>query len=819
MLAASQIIFWVVAQPKLSFPLNSQIPPVAVANKSFNFTFSPDTFSSISRIFYKLEKAPTWLHLDGSARTLFGMPSQQDVGDIHVRITAIDATGSLSQDINLVVLEQSLLRANENVLVQKISRTGHYSAPLTLLLYPQQSFALNFGPEVFSADKVGMQYYVQSAGRTPLPAWISFDADAISLSGTTPSLLTPQSSPQRFGFTLAASRVLGFSQAALDFEISVTNHILAFLNPFQNISGTAGDKIFVPPLTYGLQRDGKLLPLSAMKHSSSNQPDWLTLNEADLSLSGTIPSNSNGTSFKISVSDEMQNVATAQIQIIVNNRDPDLLLNVDLGLVYASIGVFFTYTFHTTDVANATYEIDLDPKAAWLWLFFNASNTTLFGTVPLNTTEVIINVSMTVQDNEETIRVEHLIISLQQANNGSDVAGPVPTTANSSTAENPEDMPSLSKTPKLVFIIIFPVLTGIAVFITIVFLTRRSCARRVGTNLTMTSMMETNISQDHSRNSQSSSGNIVVVTEGSQILEADSIEHGTTAPPPRLDLSWNIRTRPQNKCFLANDCYGQDTPTTRSSWEAMLLEVEGSNIGKETHSLERTSSVQASIQEMRDNDVLQSKSSTKQQHAPMEGSSNETHMQNLGDIRGIRVPLKISAFPGKRKSGICHGIDTGETRSGLDMIPRTVALAPLAQTPFKRNSSIYAQFEPKHTAVSNTQTRFKRKWQEEHTLARRGSYGRSPTIVSNESRFDSPSSDSALQRYIDHGKDAQFERDSNSEWEDDDWKTESSVIPSSSFHLSQREVQEQVLPFPVNSDVSLKETESEQSQTNSLRFL
>jgi hypothetical protein len=62
-----------IAAPTITFPINSQVPPVARVSMPFMFTFSASTFSGSSSLDYTLSSAPTWLSLDGSTRTLLGV--------------------------------------------------------------------------------------------------------------------------------------------------------------------------------------------------------------------------------------------------------------------------------------------------------------------------------------------------------------------------------------------------------------------------------------------------------------------------------------------------------------------------------------------------------------------------------------------------------------------------------------------------------------------------------------------------------------------------------------------------------------------------
>src|SRR4051812_2310354 len=96
------------AAPSLSFPVNSQVPPVARIGRPFSFVFSPSTFLSPSAVTYSIATGPPWLSIDSTGRRLFGTPGDADIGPgqvigVPVTLLAADMTGAATHDLTLVV--------------------------------------------------------------------------------------------------------------------------------------------------------------------------------------------------------------------------------------------------------------------------------------------------------------------------------------------------------------------------------------------------------------------------------------------------------------------------------------------------------------------------------------------------------------------------------------------------------------------------------------------------------------------------------------------------------------------------------------------
>jgi hypothetical protein len=71
-------------------------------------------------------------------------------------------------------------------ITEVLTQAGQVSGPLTLSIGPSKSFNIIFPSDTFSSNGKPLSYIALLSDRTPLPAWISFDASSLHFAGTTP---------------------------------------------------------------------------------------------------------------------------------------------------------------------------------------------------------------------------------------------------------------------------------------------------------------------------------------------------------------------------------------------------------------------------------------------------------------------------------------------------------------------------------------------------------------------------------------------------------------------------------------------------------
>lgn len=202
------------ATPTITFPFNSQVPPVIRISEPFSYIFSPSTFYSILPLSYTLSRGPFWLSLDNGTRTLSDTPSINDVGSdvvtgVPISLTASDSTGSITLHATLVI-SKSPAPAIRIAPPSPLPTFGIFSTPSTILYYPSTPFKFVFAAGTF--DKSGgpsLSDYAVTVNNTPLPSWVLFHGNALSFTGQTPDYASLMQPPQIFDMQLIASDVEG----------------------------------------------------------------------------------------------------------------------------------------------------------------------------------------------------------------------------------------------------------------------------------------------------------------------------------------------------------------------------------------------------------------------------------------------------------------------------------------------------------------------------------------------------------------------------------------------------------------------------------
>jgi hypothetical protein len=373
-------IFGKVSQtiPAITLPINAQVPPVARVEKTYNWQFSSTTFSE-SEVQYSLQDAPQWLKLEGEKRRFFGTPEISDSGVANFSLIARDLTGYISMPVIFIVSSSEGPRVGQSIASQP-SAVGVLSGPRELNLRPSSPLAVQLTPTTFTNTNNSTQYYAVCGDNTPLPSWIQFDRDSLSLKGTTPSFDSPDELPQVFEIKVTASDVVGFSAASVTFQIIVDLHQLMFANQEVTVNVTAGQMVNYTGLHTSLTLDGEPIENNDLNNVTAQLPSWLSLDPKTFILSGMAPSRVSSGAFKISAEDRYGDQANTTVYILAGTAQ--LFWN-DTPILNATIGQQFSYTFDIGGVSNAVdMEIGLGNTSSWL--DFDQTTQTLSGRVPSN---------------------------------------------------------------------------------------------------------------------------------------------------------------------------------------------------------------------------------------------------------------------------------------------------------------------------------------------------------------------------------------------------------------------------------------------------
>lgn len=378
---ASLLVEQVTATPTISFPINSQVPPVARIDQPFSFVFSPSTFSSSSELTYTLAQSPDWVSFDASARRIYGTPRNTDVAagevvGVPVDIVATDGSGSVTLSATLVVSRNP----PPTVAVPLAAQTpdfAPFSQPSSFIMRPDTSFSFALASDTFTGG--GLTYYAVMADNSPLPSWMTFEPAKLSFSGRTPPLAALVQTPQSFDFQLVASDVPGFSGASLLFSMVVGNHVVTAAQSFVSLNATVGERLSYKGLAQSVKLDGQdAISGGVSVVSVSGLPSWLALDSKTWEISGTPPETAKSANFTIALQDQHLDMLNLTVSVSV----VDGLFVADLPALNVTAGQSFTFDLGKYLSSKQDLEISVTSNPMASWVRYDSNKRVISGDVP-----------------------------------------------------------------------------------------------------------------------------------------------------------------------------------------------------------------------------------------------------------------------------------------------------------------------------------------------------------------------------------------------------------------------------------------------------
>jgi len=179
----------------------------ATEDVEYSYTFTatdedpgPDvlTFSTV--------EIPTWLNFDDATRILSGTPLNEDVGVHNVTLRVNDGTVDVDQTFTITVENTN----DAPILQNELEDQETYTNELFNYTFTENSFF-----DVDAGDI--LSYTANLTNNNPLPAWLSFDSDTRTFSGT-PSVV------QNYEISVTATD-LGGASISDEFILNVNGHI------------------------------------------------------------------------------------------------------------------------------------------------------------------------------------------------------------------------------------------------------------------------------------------------------------------------------------------------------------------------------------------------------------------------------------------------------------------------------------------------------------------------------------------------------------------------------------------------------------------
>jgi Ca2+-binding RTX toxin-like protein len=225
---------------------------------------------------------PSWITFDAVSRTFRGMPGNSDVGNVTVKVNAIDLQGLQANG------SFTLAVANVNdppIVAQPIASQSVYQNAAWEFVVPAGTFV---DPDADDA----LTYSASLSSGAALPNWLSFDPGTRTFGGT-----PANGDVGTVTLTVKVTDIAGAS-ATTDFSLTAVNvndppAVAQSLVDQQAMQGTAWTYT-VPAGTFVDPDVGDSLAYSATLAGGGALPSWLRFDAATRTFSGTPPSGTAG---------------------------------------------------------------------------------------------------------------------------------------------------------------------------------------------------------------------------------------------------------------------------------------------------------------------------------------------------------------------------------------------------------------------------------------------------------------------------------------------------------------------------------------------
>ena len=391
------------------FPLNSQLPPIARVGSSYSWKFAESSFLSQTNasLVYSTSPLPAWLTFDPANRTFSGTPAQEDEGTPRIKVLATDpeTSDSAASSVSLCItpypapdLAKPVASqfSPHNPSLSSVFLLSNHSALTkteipTLRIPSSWSFSIGFDGNTFTGSD-GIRYAALQADGTPLPPWMRFDPNEITLDGVAPPLHT-HPTPYFLELVLHASDQFGFSAASVPFNMVIASRELhsssgGFLPTINITKSSSFDIVLNSPIDFAgvLVDDAPIEPhdvASVLIDTSSCS--WLHYDTDSRRLTGQLP---NDTMLPVVVTTIFNQTLDTRLKLAAvpsffsEDPLPPLLVAPGDDLRFS----LPTYFSNATQGEVADLIASYDPSDVATYLSFDTSSGILSGTIPASGT-------------------------------------------------------------------------------------------------------------------------------------------------------------------------------------------------------------------------------------------------------------------------------------------------------------------------------------------------------------------------------------------------------------------------------------------------
>lgn len=418
-------LYVICTSASVQYPIENQLPLIARVNSPYSWTINDDTFTDAPNI--TASGLPDWLSY--SELTFSGTPSSVDEGSISVTMNpGTDNEDTFSICVThfppptlAIPISQQFIPTNPSLSSVFLTRPNSALATTlpALRIPPQWSFSIGlqgdtYVPGNYNGQNGGLYFYALQNDGTPLPEWITFNADSMTFDGVT---LSPTYDPETFTFVLIASDQRGYQAARSPFQLVVASHELSYdgSQPVLPINATVGEPIAFSFRTddwvfQDVMRDNSTLNSSDISSLSvdTSQVPWLTYDAASLSLSGSAPAQPGLYPLPLHITGYNQTLNVNTTIAVL----PSYFTNSTLNPVYAAAGSSVDISLSPYIVEgnqsasyqghNITLSAVFDPSSASSFLSFSSDDSSgayaLTGSVPAQVDTSHVNVTFEAYD-------------------------------------------------------------------------------------------------------------------------------------------------------------------------------------------------------------------------------------------------------------------------------------------------------------------------------------------------------------------------------------------------------------------------------------
>ena len=412
--------------PTVANPIADQ---AATEDTAFNFQFASNAFADMDvgdTLSYTAKLAddsalPSWLSFDANSRTFSGTPANADVGTLSIKVTADDGNGGTVTDtFDLTVNNDNDVPTVANPIADQAATED-------------TAFNFQFASNAFTDVDAGdsLSYTAKLADDSPLPSWLSFDANSRTFSGT----------PANADVGTLSIKVTaddgngGTVTDTFDLTVNNDNDVPTVANPIADQAATE-DTAFNFQFASNAFTDvdaGDSLSYTAKLADDSPLPSWLSFDANNRTFSGTPVNADVGTiSIKVTADDGNGGTVTDTFDLTVNNsNDAPTVANAILDQ-NATEDTAFNFQF----AANAFADVDVgdtlsysaslaDDSALPSWLSFDANNRTFSGT-PVNADVGTLSIKVTAEDGNGGTVSDTFTLTVNNSNDAPTVAIALP---------------------------------------------------------------------------------------------------------------------------------------------------------------------------------------------------------------------------------------------------------------------------------------------------------------------------------------------------------------------------------------------------------